>query len=67
MKLYYAQTKTEPKEMLLFNGQPLIVSNPDLFLFLIRINNEKAKFPALVMDENNYEVVELKAKVKEQK
>lgn len=66
MKLYYAQPKHGPKAILEFEGQPLITNSPTLFLYLIRLNNEKAKFPSQFMDED-IEIVELKAKVKENK
>ena len=65
MKLYYARFKRGPKAVLCFEDQPLITNNPALFPFLIRVNNEKALFPSGVMDVNNLEIVELKAKVKE--
>ena len=64
MKLYYAKS-IDGKKTIQFEGETLVVNQPFLFEYLVKLNNEKVKETKNTINMKDYLIMEVEAEIKQ--
>jgi len=64
MKLYYAKS-IDGKKTIQFEGETLVVNQPFLFEYLVKLNNEKVKETKNTINMKDYVIMEVEAEIKQ--
>lgn len=64
MKLYYAKS-IDGKKTIQFEGKTLVVNQPFLFEYLVKLNNEKVKETKNTINMKDYLIMEVEAEIKQ--
>ena len=64
MKLYYAKS-IDGKKTIQFEGETLVVNQPFLFEYLVKLNNEKIKETKNTINMKDYVIMEVEAEIKQ--